>query len=237
MTRRSPWPWAGGDSLGVPMLREGEPLGVIVVGWAEAGEVPQRQEDLLKTFADQAVIAIENVRLFDEVQARTRELAQSVEELRALGEVSQAVNSTLDLETVLNTIVAKAVQLSRTDAGAIYVLNKAHTKFKLRATYGMDEATVAAIRHSSVRPGETASGQAIEQRQPIQIADVLDAPAAGVLDVVVQAGYRSILIVPSARAGTGHRRAGHSPQGAGRVPKRHHRSAADLRRPVRARHP
>jgi signal transduction histidine kinase len=130
------------------------------------------------------------------VQARTRELAQSVEELRALGEVSQAVNSTLDLETVLNTIVAKAVQLSGTDAGAIYVLNKAHTKFKLRATYGMDEATVAAIRHSSIRAGETAIGQATEQRQPIQIADVLDAPAAGVLDVVVQAGYRSILIVP-----------------------------------------
>jgi GAF domain-containing protein len=67
---------------------------------------------LLQTFADQAVIAIENVRLFDEVQARTGELSQSVEELRALGEVSQAVNSTVDLETVLNTIVAKATQLS-----------------------------------------------------------------------------------------------------------------------------
>jgi signal transduction histidine kinase len=182
--------------LGVPMLREGEPLGVIVVGWADAGPVSQRQEDLLKTFADQAVIAVENVRLFDEVQARTRELAKSVEELRALGEVSQAVNSTLDLETVLNTIVAKAVQLSGTDAGAIYVLNKAHTKFKLRATYGMDEATVAAIRHSSIRRGELAIGQATEQRRPIQIADILQAPAAGVLEVVIQAGYRSILIVP-----------------------------------------
>jgi CHASE3 domain sensor protein len=116
-------------------------------------------------------------RLFDEVQARTRELAQSVEELRALGEVSQAVNSTLDLETVLNTIVAKAVQLSGTDAGSIYVLNKANTKFKLRATYGMDDATVSAIRHTSIRPGETAIGQATEQRQPVQIADVLEAPA------------------------------------------------------------
>jgi signal transduction histidine kinase len=110
--------------------------------------------------------------------------------------VSQAVNSTLDLETVLNTIVAKAVQLSGTDAGSIYVLNKANTKFKLRATYGMDEATVAAIRDSSIRPGETAISQAIEQRQPIQIADILEAPAAGVLNVLVQAGYRSFLIVP-----------------------------------------
>ena len=64
--------------LGVPMLRQGEPLGVIVVGWAEAGPVPKAQEELLKQFADQGVIAIENVRLFDEVQARTRELTRSV---------------------------------------------------------------------------------------------------------------------------------------------------------------
>jgi GAF domain-containing protein len=63
-----------------------------------------KQIELLTTFADQAVIAIENVRLFDEVQARTRELTQSVEELRALGEVSRAVNSTLDPETVLSNI-------------------------------------------------------------------------------------------------------------------------------------
>ena len=82
-----------------------------------------KQIELVTTFADQAVIAIENVRLFEEVQARTRELAQSVGELRALGEVTQAVNSTVDLETVLTTIVAKATQLSNTEAGAIYVFD------------------------------------------------------------------------------------------------------------------
>ena len=98
-----------------------------------------------QTFADQAVIAIENVRLFDEVQARTRELAHSVGELQALGEVSHAVNSTLDLETVLSTIVAKAVQLSATEAGAIYVFSKLRQKFRLRATYGMSEEMIAAI--------------------------------------------------------------------------------------------
>ena len=87
--------------LGVPMLRQGEPLGVIVVGWAEAGPVPKAQEELLKQFADQAVIAIENVRLFDEVQARTGELARSVSELEALGEVGRAIASTLDLRVVL----------------------------------------------------------------------------------------------------------------------------------------
>jgi len=60
--------------LGVPMLREGKPLGVIVVGWAESGPVPKVQEELLKTFADQAVIAVENVRLFDEIQDKSRQL-------------------------------------------------------------------------------------------------------------------------------------------------------------------
>ena len=96
-----------------------------------------KQIELVTTFADQAVIAIENVRLFDEVQARTRELTQSVEELRALGEVTQAVNSTLDLQTVLDTIVAKATQLSGTEAGVIYVFDEANRQFQLRATYGM----------------------------------------------------------------------------------------------------
>src|SRR6202163_498893 len=96
-----------------------------------------KSAELVSTFADQAVIAIENVRLFEEVQARTRELSQSVEELRALGDVTQAVNSTLNLQTVLDTIVAKPTQLSGTDAGVIYVFDEASRGFQLRATYGM----------------------------------------------------------------------------------------------------
>ena len=92
------------------------------------------------------MIAIENVRLFDEVQARTRELSQSVGELQALGEVSQAVNSTLELETVLATIVAKAVQISNTDAGVIYVFDELDQTLRVRATYGLSEELVAAIR-------------------------------------------------------------------------------------------
>ena len=119
--------------LGVPLLREGIPIGVMALTRSEVRPFTDKQIDLVTTFADQAVIAIENVRLFDEVQARTRELAQSVEELQALGEVSQAVNSTLDLQTVLSTIVAKAVQLSGTDAGAIYVFEEVQQLFRLRA--------------------------------------------------------------------------------------------------------
>jgi GAF domain-containing protein len=75
-------------ALGVPLLREGNPIGTLFLSRAAVDPFTQQQIDLVTTFANQAVIAIENVRLFDEVQARTRELSQSVEELRALGEVS-----------------------------------------------------------------------------------------------------------------------------------------------------
>src|SRR5262249_28543252 len=136
--------WRAG--LAVPMLRDGKPIGVISVGKAETVPFSERQTQLLMTFADQAVIAIENVRLFDEVQARTHELAQSVEELQALGEVSQAVNSTLDLQTVLSTIVAKAVQLSNTEAGVIYVFDELDQTFQVRASYGLGEDLIAAIQ-------------------------------------------------------------------------------------------
>ena len=121
--------------LGVPLLREGSCIGVMAMTRTTPQPFTDKQIELVSTFADQAVIAIENVRLFDEVQARTRELSRSVGEPQALGEVSHAVNSTLDLETVLSTIVAKAVQLSTTDAGAIYVFSKLRQKFRLRATH------------------------------------------------------------------------------------------------------
>ena len=127
-------------ALGVPLLREGTAIGALFLTRCGIDPFTQQQIDLVATFADQAVIAIENVRLFDEVQARTHELTQSVEELRALGEVTQAVSSSLDLQTVLDTIVAKATQLSDTDGGLIYVFDEATRQFQLRATYGMSAA-------------------------------------------------------------------------------------------------
>ncbi len=132
---------------------------------ASGGKAIRPQADRpAATFADQAVIAIENVSLFEEVQARTRELSQSVEELRALGEVSQAVNSTVDLDTVLTTIVAKAVQLSTTDGGAIYVFDQESQEFQLRATHGMDEVMIAVIREEGIRTDERIIARATAQR-------------------------------------------------------------------------
>src|SRR5204863_5175144 len=85
-----------------------------------------------------------------EVQARSRELAQSVEELRALGEVTQAVNSTLDLAIVLSTIVSKAVQLSGTDAGSIYVVDPATRGLQLRASHGMSDELIAELNRQGI---------------------------------------------------------------------------------------
>jgi signal transduction histidine kinase/putative methionine-R-sulfoxide reductase with GAF domain len=185
-------------NLAVPLLREGNPIGALSLSRPEPSPFTAKQIELVETFADQAVIAIENVRLFDEVQSRTRELSQSVEELRALGEVSQAINSTLDIENVLTTIVAKAVQLSGTEAGTIYTFDESRQEFRLRATHGMDEAMIVAIRDRRIGAGETAIGKAAAQRAPIQIADALKDTSL-VLDVVVQAGFRALLIVPLLR--------------------------------------
>jgi len=121
--------------------------------------------------------------------------AQREEELRALGDIIQAVNSTLDLETVLTTIVAKAVQLSKTEAGTIYAFDDASQEFRLRATYGMDDAIIAAIRDRHIHLGETAIGRAVEQRMPIQVPDIQSDPSA-VLDVIARAGFRALLTVP-----------------------------------------
>ena len=182
--------------LAVPMLSEGVPIGVLSLTRAEVRPFTDKQIDLATTFADQAVIAIKNVLLFDEVQARTRELSQSVEELRALGEVSQAVNSTVDLETVLNTIVAKATQLSSTEAGAIYVFDQTVQEFHLRATYGMDDAIISEIKDRHIHLGDTVVGEAVQRRIPIQIPDIQNDPNPAVFDVIVRAGFRALLIVP-----------------------------------------
>ena len=130
------------------------------------------------------------------VEQRTHELAQSVAELRALGEVSQAVNSTLNLQEVLNTIVSKAVQLSDTDAGAIYDYDETRKEFGQRSTYGMDDDLIAAFKERRIRIGDPGIGQAARERVPLQIADLQKEPPSDSLEVVVRAGYRAVLIVP-----------------------------------------
>ena len=157
------------------------------------------QIKLLETFADQAVIAIANVRLFQELEARTRELAQSVGELRALGEVGQAVSSTLDLQTVLSTIVRHAVQLSGTDCGIIYEYDEPTQEFHLRASYQMEEELVNAYRSTPLRLGQGATGRAAETKTPTQIADLRqekEFATRGMRPILARLGYQSLLAVP-----------------------------------------
>ena len=182
------------SSLAVPLLREGETIGVFTLMRLAVRPYTEKQIELITTFADpdshreRAV-----VRGGAGPYQRTCAIGQ---ELRALGEVTQAVNSTVDLETVLTTIVAKATQLSNTEAGAIYVFEEAHQEFRLRATYGMDERIIAEIRDRHMHIGETAIGKAAEQRMPVQIADLQNDPLSPVLDVIVRAGFRALLVVP-----------------------------------------
>src|SRR5262247_4141272 len=119
--------------LAAPMLRDGQPIGAITITRAEAGSFSTAEMGLLKTFADQAVIAIENARLLGELQARTQELTRSVGQLTALGEVGRAVSSTLDLETVLTTIVGRAVELSGLDGGVVFEYDDGAEEFVQRA--------------------------------------------------------------------------------------------------------
>jgi GAF domain-containing protein len=187
----------------VPMLREGAPIGVITVTRAEPGPFSDSEIGLLKTFADQAVIAIENVRLFKELQARTSELTRSVDQLTALGEISQAVSSTLDVETVLQTIVSRASQLAGADGCAIYEYDDATEEFHIRATHNLDPVLVETLRSAPLRKGEGAMGRAAETREPTQVADIAaqDAYQSHIRDTLLGAGYRALLSVPLLREG------------------------------------
>ena len=188
--------------LGTPLLRHGESIGSIVIRRIEVRPFSQKQIKLIETFADQAVIAIENVRLFQELEARKRQLAQSVGELRALGDVGQTISSTLDLEKVLETIVSHAVQLSGTDCGVIYEYDEAAKAFYLRASHRMEEEAVEAVRATPVRVGEGATGRAVIMREPVQLPDMLDQreySATRARPLLTRLGYRSLLSVPLLR--------------------------------------
>jgi GAF domain-containing protein len=186
--------------VGTPLLREGRPLGVLYVNRGpEVQPFSAKQIALLETFANQAVIAIENVRLFTELQARTRDLMRSVGELKALGEVSQAVGSTLDLQTVLTTIVGRAVQLSGTGGGVIYEYDEATQEFQVRATDQIEPEHFAALRATPIRLGQGAVGQAAATRTSVQVPDILAEGALAathIRPILARSGYRSILAVP-----------------------------------------
>ena len=186
----------------VPLLRHGRPVGVLAMQRFEVRPFTEQQIALLETFADQAVIAIENARLFEKLEDRTAQLARSVEEQRALAEVSQTVSSSLDLQEVLTTIVAHATRLAAADAGTIYELDADSRHFLRRAVYQMPDELLEAM--DRVRPSvddDSALGRMARAMATIQIADLTDEgdrihPVGA---IVRQSGFRALLIVPLVR--------------------------------------
>ena len=194
----------GGYRTGVivPMLRSGRAVGAIGVGRSGPGGAArpytEKELALLQTFADQGVIAVENVRLFRELEARTRELARSVEELQALSEVGRAVSSTLDLPTVLATIVARAVQLSGTSSGGLYEYDEATQTFHLQTSHRAEAELVEALRASPIQLGEGATGRAVARRAPVEVVDLLEDQQfkPGLREILTRLDYRSFLSIP-----------------------------------------
>ena len=137
--------------------------------------------------------------LEQKVEERTGELTRSVTELRALGDVVQAVNSSLDLQQVLVTIVTHAVQISHAKEGTIYELDESSGVFEPRANFGASDAMVEALRESRIRIGDTAVGQCATQRIPVQLTDVGEGTGYRMRELLLREGIRSVLAVPLLR--------------------------------------
>jgi len=182
--------------LGVPLLREGVPVGVIVLARERVEPFSGKQIELVRTFADQAVIAIENARLFNELRARTEELGSSVAELKMLSEVGQAVSSTLDLRTVLSTILNASLGVTWANAGAVFRYSRAERAFRLVEAVGWDEALAHSVRELHVAETESAMGEAVARRMPIQLPDLAQRASYPLRDITLAAGFHSALIVP-----------------------------------------
>ena len=182
--------------LSVPMLREDKLIGVITTWRREVRSFSDKQVALVKTFADQAVIAIENVRLFQEIQDRTRELQLSLEEVRALSEVSRAVSSSLDLRQVLDAVAGYAVNLSKSDGCGVFEFNQRRQAFDVVASHNLSSEFLGAIHGTTIDLSKTMIGQAAESGQPIQVPDMAHAYNHPYHGFVLSEGFHSVLTVP-----------------------------------------
>ena len=183
----------------VPMLKGDELIGSFNLF---------RQE--VRPFTDKQIELVQASRLKLSLPSRTRgcstscvtvpkNLVSQSASCQTLGEVSQAVNSTLDLETVLSTIVVKAVQLSDTEAGAIYVFDELEREFRLRATYGINQELIDALRHQHIGMDEPNIERAFTEGEPIQVADLREDTPSPANEIVLRAGYRARLVAPLLR--------------------------------------
>src|SRR5262245_61516374 len=186
-------------ALAVPLVRAGEAIGVIYIWQSEVRPFTERQIELVNTFADQAVIAIENTRLFDEVQARTAELTQSLEYQTAIGEVLNAISrSPSQLQPVLDTIVATAQRLCQSDDAYIYKLDEG--LYHLAAANDSQAGRLEYLRNNPIAPNRgSLTGRVAFEGRSIQIEDVLADHEYTFSMSGLAAGYRTNLGVPLLR--------------------------------------
>jgi GAF domain-containing protein len=189
-------------AVGVPLLREGVIVGALTVIRTEPRAFTAKQIELLETFADQAVIAIENVRLFEEVQARTRDLSEALEQQTATSAVLEVISSSPgDLEPVFDAMLSNATRICEAKFGILW--RAEGDGFRLGALYGAPPAFAETRRREPfVRPGPgTGLGRMAATRQVVQFADARAEPAYRERDpmrvaLVEQAGARTHLVVP-----------------------------------------
>src|SRR3954451_14764563 len=191
MSRRD----GGRSVLGIPMLSDGESIGAIVLRRTDVQPFSKKQITLLQTFADQAVIAIGNVRLFEQVQERTRELSLSLDNLRIIS------RSSVELEMVLDTLVQTVARLCRADQ--VYMFHLRHDLWHLIADYGLSAEARAFFQTNPFTPGRgSTSGRAAMEGRAVSITDVLHDPEYTLGEGQAIAGYRSTLGVPLFREST-----------------------------------
>jgi two-component system, NtrC family, sensor kinase len=187
--------------VAVPLLHEGDPIGTIAVARANAGAFPERQIALLKAFADQAVIAIRNVRLFDEVEARTEELSESLQQQTATADVLKVISrSTFDLQTVLQTLVESAARLC--DADKATITRQRGDAFYRAEAYGFSAEFMDYVRDIPVLPERGyVTGRALLEGKAVHIPDVQADPEYTWVEAQTLGGYRTVLGIPMLREG------------------------------------
>jgi GAF domain-containing protein len=185
--------------LGVPLLRGKEPIGVLFLGHKTVEPFTEKQVELVSTFADQAVIAIENVRLFDEVQARTEDLRESLQQQTATADVLKVISrSAFDLQPVLDTLTESAAQLCNADMAAIARQDARGFYNATNYNFSVDWVKVTdAFRFQPERG--SVIGRVLLAGAAVQIPDVLADPEYAYSDMQKVAGYRTILGVPLLR--------------------------------------
>jgi signal transduction histidine kinase len=185
----------------VPMMREGTPLGTFTLWKTEVAPFTDAQIELVKTFADQAVIAIENVRLFDEVQARTRDLSESLQQQTATADVLKVISrSTFDLQAVLDTLVQSAARLCDADSAAIH--RPKGDAFPYVASYGYSREYDQYLRDHPIVPGRgSVLGRTVLGGRTVHVADVQAETQYELVEQRSIGGYRTVLGVPLMREG------------------------------------